>query len=190
MKGLTKKQLWEYFVFVSRYWLALVLLSYGVVKLAGFQFYTAAGLLGTKVGDANLFQLSWFLADHEPFRFFVAISEIIAGLLLVFNRTAVIGAFLAIPIWLNILIWDISFMDRLMAIQFAFRIGYYLVLTGLVLWYYKASILIAYKILSEKINNDLKKSVFLYISLPIVGYALEFAIGKIVQVILTVLYRL
>ena len=190
MKKISKRQLWEYFILASRYWLAIILIFYSVAKLTGFQFHISANLLDTKVKDANLFKLSWFLADHEPFKTFIGVSQISAALLLIFNRTAVIGAFLVIPIWLNILIWDISFMDRIMAIQFGFRISYYLVLTGSILWFYKDKIITAYKSFTEKINSKLNRSVLLYISLPIVGFALEFIIGKIVQVVLTIIYRL
>jgi len=190
MKKISKGQLWEYFILVSRYWLAFILIFYSIAKLTGFQFYMDSNLLETKVKDANLFKLSWFLADHEPFKTFIVVSQISAALFLIFKRTAVIGAFLVIPIWLNILIWDVSFMDRIMAIQFGFRISYYIILTGLILWFYRDKIIIAYKSLTEKINSGLNRSVLLYISLPIIGFALEYIIGKIVSVILTIIYRL
>lgn len=180
MKKISKRQLWEYIILVARFWLAFILIVYSTLKLTGFQFYINPHLLATKVKNANLFQLSWFLADHSPFKYFIGFSEITAALLLIFNRTAIIGALMVIPIWLNILIWDISFIDKVMAIQFACRIGYYLVLTGLILWFYKDKIIIAYKSLSEKINSHLNKSVLLYLSLLIVGYALEFIVGKLV----------
>lgn len=170
--------------------MAFILLAYSVAKLTGHQFYTNPELLLTTVKEANLFQLSWFLANHEPFKMFIAISQISAALLLIFNRTAIIGAFLVIPIWINILIWDVSFMDQLMAIQFGFRIGYYLILTGLILWFYKDKIITAFRIFTEKTDRRLSKSVLLYVSLPLAGYALEFVIGKLVQIILTIFYRL
>lgn len=170
--------------------MALILITYSILKLAGYQFYVSPELLLSKVKDANLFKLSWFLADHEPFKTFIGLSQIAAASLLIFNRTAVIGALMVIPIWLNIWIWDISFMDRIMAIQFGFRIGFYLVLTGLILWFYRNRVINAYRILTKKAAGGLNKSILLYVSLPFVGYALEFIIGKIVQVFLTILYEL
>jgi hypothetical protein len=95
-----------------------------------------------------------------------------------------------IPIWLNILIWDISFMDGIMAIGFGYRISYYLILTGFILWFYKDKIIIAYRIFTKKIEGELNRSILIYISLPIVGYALELIMGKIAQIILTIIYRL
>lgn len=179
MKRISKRQLWEYFILTARFWLAIILIGYSIAKLTGLQFYINPELLGEKVQDANLFQLSWFLADHQPFKFFIAGSQIIAGSFLIFNRTAVIGAFMAIPIWLNILIWDISFMDKLMAITFACRISFYLILTGLILWFYKDKIIAAFQSITQQTVWKFNKSVLLYLSLPFAGFALEFVVGKL-----------
>ncbi len=181
MKKISKGRVWEYLVLMARYWLAIILLLYSMAKLMGYQFYTNPDLLAAHVKDANLFQLSWFLADHQPFKSFVAIAQITTALLLMINRTAVIGALMAIPIWVNILIWDLSFMEGIMATQFGFRISYYLLLTGLVLWAYRDQIVLAYTYLTRHTQGLLPRRILLYVSLPVVGYALEFVVGKLVN---------
>jgi len=180
-KSISKQKLWEYFILVARYWMAFILIAYSIAKLTGHQFYISPQLLCEKVKDANLFQLSWFLADHQPFKYFIACSQLVVAALLIINKTALLGALATIPIWLNILVWDLSFMDGVMRMSFAFRLSFYIVLDCLVIRYYKGYLK---TIISEFCNQKfylIRKSVLLYISLPVTGFCLEFVVGKIVS---------
>ena len=103
-----KAKFWDYLILCARVLIAWTLIGYGWSKLTGNQFGLSAEQLSAPVKDLGLFKLSWFLFDHEPFKSFVGTSQIIAGLLLLYNRTLILGALLSIPILANILIIDIT----------------------------------------------------------------------------------
>ncbi len=123
---------WLYFLLAARLLLAGMLIIYGVSKLAGLQFGVSDATMQMALKDIDLFRLSCYLADHEPFRSFIGVSQIVTAILLLYPRTVLIGAFMSIPIWLNILIWDLTFMDG-RAAAFTVRLSVYLVLTGLII---------------------------------------------------------
>ena len=93
--------------------------------------------MATQLKDVSLFKLSWYSFDHEPFKSFIGVSQIICGLLLLINRTTLIGAFLFLPIVATILIIDLTFMPISLAQGFAWRLSFYIFLDLLILWHYK-----------------------------------------------------
>ena len=82
-----KEKLWDYLILCARVLLAWILLSYGWSKVNGGQFGISAEEMARPVKDLGLFKLSWYMFDHEPFKSFIGISQIIAGLLLLTDIT-------------------------------------------------------------------------------------------------------
>lgn len=72
------------------------MLSYGWGKLADEQFGISVKEMATPVKDLGIFKLSWYLFDQEPFKSFIGISQIIAGLLILYNRTLILGVLLSL----------------------------------------------------------------------------------------------
>lgn len=172
-----KDSLYNFFIIATRLWLAYILIDYGWGKLTGSQFGVTTQELNTPLKDLSLFRLSWYLADHEPFKSFIGISQLVAGGLLIFRRTCIIGAFVSIPIWLNILMWDITFMG--LASPFTFRIIYYLILTGLILLHYKHYTTAAIKSSLPQKNRTYQYPFWSYLLLPVIGIAIELLPGLI-----------
>lgn len=87
-----------------RWWLAFVLLLYGVAKLYVGQF----GELGnsrllTTIGDASPMGLLWtFMAASRPYELLTGGLEILPALLLFHRRTALLGALLAAGVLANV----------------------------------------------------------------------------------------
>lgn len=176
-KELNRAKLWDYFILVARVWLAWTLLRYGWGKLTeGGQFGVSEATMDLPLKKIDLFRLSWYLADHEPFKSFIGISQIITAGLLVYNRTVIIGAFMSIPIWLNILIWDMTFMG--LYTGFTIRIPYYLILTFLIIWHDKEKVFSAFQTL-------LKGASFQY-KFPLWAYLLIIPLGFIVELIVSI----
>jgi uncharacterized membrane protein YphA (DoxX/SURF4 family) len=167
-----KGKLYDFFIIVIRVWLAYILIEYGLGKLTDTQFGVTSQELNTPLKDLNLFRLSWYLADHEPFKSFIGMSQLIAALLLIFRRTCIIGAFMAIPIWLNILIWDITFMG--LQSPFTFRLIYYLLLTCLILLRYKNSVVGVFNSGFQRSKADYQYPIWAYLLIPVIGFAIEF----------------
>lgn len=176
LKKLSKAKIWDYFILVSRFLLGWTFLRYGFSKLVDGQFGLSAEDLSSPIQDLSLFQISWYLFDHEPFNSFVGISQLICGVLFIFNRTSLLGAFLFLPIVTTILIIDISFMPPAMAKGFAWRLSSYLLLDFLVLWHYREKLKIVWNQLWYNFRPKFKFPIWTYLILPIMAIVLEILI--------------
>ena len=167
---LRNQKICDYFILCARILLAWTLLSYGWSKLNDGQFGISAEEMATPVKDLGLFKLSWYLFDHQPFKSFIGISQIIAGLLLLYNRTLILGVLISIPILLNILIIDITYVKMS---GFYWRLSYYLILDFLILWHYKDRMIIAFKAIFNGLTTKFKFPIWAYVILPIMAIGLE-----------------
>jgi uncharacterized membrane protein YphA (DoxX/SURF4 family) len=164
----------DYFVLVARFLLGWTFLSYGFGKMTEGQFGITEAELDTPLKDLNLFRLSWYLFDHEPFKSFIGISQIICGLMLIFHQTAIIGAFLFLPIVSTILIIDLSFMPPMLKEGFAWRLSFYILLDFFILWHYKDRLLLIWKAVWEGVSPKFRYPIWAYLILPILALILEF----------------
>ncbi|MFC6101274.1 hypothetical protein [Olivibacter domesticus] len=165
-----KALIWDYLILVFRVWLAFNLLKYGWSKLTNGQFGVTEATMNQPLKEIDLMRVSWYLAAHEPFKSFIGVSQILTAGLLIYNRTAIIGAFVSIPIWLNILMWDMTFMG--LYTSFTIRIPFYLLLTLLIIWHYKNKVLIALEVL-PKGTPKFKFPIWAYLLLIPSGFILE-----------------
>lgn len=172
MGKLSREQYLDYFILIARVLLAWTLVSYGWAKLTDGQFGVTDATMEMALKDIDLFRLSWYMADHQPFKSFVGVSQILAGILILFNRTVIFGGFMAIPIWANILIWDMTFMG--LYTPFTVRLSFYLLLTFLILWYHRKRILPALQLCSNDVSFKFRYPIWTYLILPILAVCLEF----------------
>ena len=175
LKSIHKDQYWDYFILVARFLLGWTFLRYGYGKLTDGQFGITEAEMVTQVKDLSLFRLSWYLFDHQPFKAFIGISQVICGLLLVVNRTAIIGALLFLPIVTTILLIDLTFMPSNFAGAFAWRLSFYIILDLLVLWHYKEKIITIWNAVRNNINTKYNIPVWGYLVLPVMAIGLEIA---------------
>ncbi|MFM9945460.1 MAG: DoxX family membrane protein [Bacteroidia bacterium] len=168
-----KQKLNDYFILCARVLLAWTFLSYGWGKLNGGQFGLSPEQLAIPLKDIGLFKLSWYLFDQEPFKSFVGISQIIAALLLLYNRTIILGAIMSIPILVNILIIDITYIKMT---GFYWRLSWYLCLDFLILWHYRDRMLLAFKTIFSGLSTKFKYPWWAYLMLPVMAIVLEFLI--------------
>lgn len=168
-----KANLWAYFILTARILLAWTFLGYGYSKLTASQFGVSEAEMATPLNELSLFKVSWYLFDQEPFKSFIGISQIICGLLLLFNRTVLIGAFLFLPIIITILVIDITFMPPLLAYGFAWRLSFYILLDLLIIWSYKDKIIVIWNTIWKKVSNQQKFPFWTYLLLPICVIGLE-----------------
>lgn len=181
-KKIAKDKIWDYFILTSRFLLAWTFLGYGLSKLTAGQFSVTEAEMATQLKDLSLFKLSWYLFDHEPFKSFIGISQIICAILLLIHRTALIGAFLFLPIATTILIIDLSFMPLLLAQGFVWRLSFYILLDVLILWHYKERMQVIWDALWRNMNTKFKYQFWAYLLLPIFAAVLEF-IGVIPKIL-------
>jgi len=90
---------------------------YGWGKMLGGQFYRR-GHLPEEValltlGEAGPFELAWtFMGFSQAYILFIGISQIIGAWLLLWERTKLLGVAILLPILVNIVVFDIIFLDR------------------------------------------------------------------------------
>ncbi|CAM3970201.1 hypothetical protein SAMN06265348_104294 [Pedobacter westerhofensis] len=171
MKKLNKGQIWDYFILVARCLLAGLLLSYGLAKISGHQFGVPKEVMNMALKDIDLFRVSWYLADHEPFKSFIGISQMLTAMLILYNRTVILGTFISIPIWLNILVWDITFMGLMT--PFTILLPFYLLLTVLILLHYKTQVIPALQLCTRNTTIKYKYPIWAYLILPVLAFCLQ-----------------
>ncbi len=187
MQGFIKDRIWDYIILAARVLLAFMLVSYGFAKLTAGQFGITKEAMNLPLKDIDLFRLSWYLADHQPFKSFIGISQIVTGLLLVYSRTLLIGAFMSLPIWMNILVWDITFMG-IGNNPFLVRIPYYLLLTFLIIWHYRKKVNTGVRELVSGTSTRFAFPLWAWLLLPLAAIALELT-GSIPMVIRYLLHH-
>jgi hypothetical protein len=89
--------LYQWLRLYIRYFLSAYLFGYGFIKVfpSQFQSITASRLVMT-VGDQPPMLLAWnFMGYSRAFQMFMGITEVIAGILVLFRRTTTLGAILS-----------------------------------------------------------------------------------------------
>jgi hypothetical protein len=111
--------LFYYLHAIARYYLAFSLLSYGISKIFWNQFFIPEWALITNLSDLAPQHVLWsFMASSKSYQFFGGLMEIIPALLLLFRRTSLLGALVAIPVLLNVLMLNIGYDVGLKLILF------------------------------------------------------------------------
>lgn len=101
----------------ARWYVFIFLNVYGVAKIAGGQFYRRERLppevAATLVGDVTSFDLAWTFMGHSfAYILFIGLAEILGAWLLLWERTKLLGVVILLPIMVNILVFDVIFLDK------------------------------------------------------------------------------
>lgn len=117
MKAIIKRfEYKEILEITFRLYVFFFLSLYGLGKIIGQQFYTSSNipdeLAIMPIGQVPDFELAWtFMGRSFGYILFIGITQIIGASLLLFNKTKLIGVIILIPIMVNIIVFDIFFLD-------------------------------------------------------------------------------
>ena len=105
----------EMFEMVCRLYVFFFLAAYGLAKVIGAQFYTPdlipSEIETTPIKQLSNFDLAWiFMGRSYGYMLFIGIGEVIGALMLLFNKTKLVGTFILIPILVNVIVFDIFFL--------------------------------------------------------------------------------
>jgi len=93
-----------------RYLSAYLLFTYGVSKLAGWQFRLAPEITSKPVGSLSGFQLTWYFYSYSyVYARILGLTQLAGGAMLLFRKTALLGAAAMIPVIANILMINLFF---------------------------------------------------------------------------------
>ncbi len=103
--------LWFWFLIFLRYFLAYMMLVYGLAKIFKTQFpFLSLERLATPLGQFSPMGLLWaFMGYSKTYNLFTGGAEILAGALLFFRRTTLLGALITMSIMVNILMLNLSY---------------------------------------------------------------------------------
>jgi hypothetical protein len=92
-----------------RYLSAWMLLTYGSLKLAGLQFH-AADIAQRPVDSLSGYQLTWYYYSYSlAYGSILGLVQLTGGILLLFRKTATLGAAMMLPVMMNILMINLFF---------------------------------------------------------------------------------
>ena len=93
-----------------RYISAYLILTYGTRKLIGGQFALGPALGFRPIGSLSGFELTWFYYGYShAYGTILGLTQILGGVLLLFRKSALLGAALLAPVMANILLINIFF---------------------------------------------------------------------------------
>lgn len=94
----------------SRYLSAFLLFTYGLSKLLGRQFTLPPEVALRPVGSLSGYQLAWFYYSYShAYAVILGLIQLAGGALLLFRKTALLGAALTLPVMTNILMINVFF---------------------------------------------------------------------------------
>jgi hypothetical protein len=94
-----------------RYYIAMFAISYGIIKVFALQMpFPTLSQMSTPLGDFLPMRFSWmFIGFSTKYQIFSGLAETVAGLLLLYRRTATIGLLIATGAFLNVVIINIAY---------------------------------------------------------------------------------
>ncbi len=180
-----KKQSKKIFELVFRQSVFIILNIYAISKIFGGQFYLKgklpAEIANTTLGEASSFSLAWTFMGHSYFYIlFVGFAQLVGAWFLLWNKTKLIGALILIPIMINIIIFDIIFLDVYPALANAVIVFLMLLL---ILFFNKEIITAAYQsLINSPKNSKVPLRIKLFtIVLTIIVIALIFSFDFLIE---------
>jgi hypothetical protein len=96
-----------------RYYLAIFMVSYGLAKLGTlYNQFSAPGLdrLARTYGESSPMGLVWtFMGSSRAYTAFAGAMELLGGVLLVWRRTALLGALVSVGVMLNVMLMNFCY---------------------------------------------------------------------------------
>ena len=182
---MTKIDFKKLFEIVLRQCVFTILNIYALSKIFGGQFYMKGKLplevAETTLGDASSFWLAWTFMGHSYFYvLFVGITQLIGAWFLLWNKTKLLGVLILMPIMINIIIFDIIFLDVYPALANAVIVFSMLLL---ILIFNKEHLIEIFQVLINfpTTTNGPIKSRILIIGITIIVIALIFAFDSLIE---------
>ena len=173
------------FEIVLRQCVFIILNIYALSKLFGGQFYMKgklpAEVAQTTLGEASGFSLAWTFMGHSYFYIlFVGLFQLLGAWLLLWNKAKLIGVMILIPIMVNIIVFDIIFLDVYPALANAVLV---LLMLFLILFFNKEVVIDTIKKLTNfqsKTSIPIKKRV-IRIGITILFIVLIFSFDSFIE---------
>ncbi|MEO6255131.1 MAG: hypothetical protein ABIO79_17615, partial [Ferruginibacter sp.] len=94
-----------------RYSLAMIAFGYGIQKIFALQMpFPLISQLATPLGDLLPMRFSWlFIGYSAPYQIFSGVMEVLVAVLLLYRRTATMGALIATAVFINVMMLNLCY---------------------------------------------------------------------------------
>lgn len=176
---LTREQIFDFAILTLRWYLAYYMADYGFGKLTGDQFgHRSVEILNTPLKDVDKFHLAWHLFSlDKTFNIVVGLTQIIGAVLIVINRTVLVGALMLLPILGQIFLIDLAFTTNIFGAALPIRLSCMILSDLLILFYYKDKMILAWNNLTKGTRTKFKYKWWVFIFLPFIGLATDLVFG-------------
>jgi uncharacterized membrane protein YphA (DoxX/SURF4 family) len=180
---LSKETLIDFAVLSLRWYLAFYMFDYGYGKLNGGQFGVYdPNILDKPLKDVDKFYLAWHLFSlDKTFNTIIGIMQILGAILIVINRTVLIGALMLLPILSNIFLIDLAFTTSQFKYSLVVRLFGMIVSDFLILYYYKDKMILIGQLLTQNIKTKVQYKWWIFLLMPLVGMATDFVLAIILM---------
>lgn len=150
--------------------------DYGFAKLMGDQFgHRSIEILNTPLKDVDKFNLAWHLFSLDrSIDVVVGVLQIIGAILIVINRTVLVGALLLLPILVQIFLIDLAFTTNTFGFALPIRLSCMIFSDFLILFYYKDKMILAWDNLTNGTTTKFKYKWWVFVTLPFIGLLMDF----------------
>jgi hypothetical protein len=147
--------------------------DYGWTKMTGHQFgHRSVEILNTPLKDVDKFNLAWHLFSlDKTFDIVIGITQIIGAVLIVINRTVLVGALMLLPILGQIFLVDLAFT---FGAALPIRLSCMILSDLLILFYYKDRMILVWNNLTKGTTTKFKYKWWVFILLPLLGLMTDF----------------
>lgn len=140
----------------ARWYVFFFLNVYGLGKIVGGQFYRPGRMppevAASTLGEATAFDLAWtFMGYSFAYILFIGLAEMVGAWLLLWERTKLLGVLVLLPIMVNILVFDVIFLDAYGALASA---TIYTALLFLILWLNRDRVVLALRALVPDTSSE------------------------------------
>lgn len=179
MLKFSKNQFFDFVILVLRWYLAIYMILYGWGKLTGNQFGVFdQTLLDRPLKNIDKFYLAWYLFSlNKSFDVVVGLIQIISGLLILINRTVLLGSLLLLPILGQIFLIDLAFTTSSLGLGLPLRLAGMIVSDLLVLLYYKDRMILVWQNLTAGVTTKFNYKWWFFLIIPFLGLAMDFVIN-------------
>ncbi len=175
----SKGQSLDFAVLVLRWYLAYYMFDYGSAKMMGEQFGVYdPDIFEKPLKEVSKVQLAWHLFSlDKSFNIGVGIIQIVGAILIVINRTVLVGALLLLPVLVQIFLVDLAFTTEVFGWALPVRLIGMIASDFLILYYYKDRVVLAWNNLTNGTTTKFKYKWWVFLLLPVLGLLTDFGIG-------------
>jgi uncharacterized membrane protein YphA (DoxX/SURF4 family) len=171
-----KAQFLDFGVLALRWYLAYYMIDYGWGKMTVGQFgLNDPDMLNKPLKEIDKFHLAWHLFSlNNVIDFAVGPVQILGGILIVINRTTLIGALLLLPVLGQIFLIDVAYTTNIFGAALPVRLAGMIMSDILILFYYKEKVISAFRYLTTNVTTRVSYKWWIFLLLPAIGLFMDF----------------